>query len=113
VTLSRYIVYLTSDHVLFGMIQFALVGWATVSYLTERRGRRQRSGSLSATVVLKRGTQSMGLLYATYAAITESYVAIDLGADPAVHHRTLFVELDSVLVWYICVINTWFAIRSF
>lgn len=50
----------------------------------------------------------MGLFYGTYAAITGLLVAVCLGVDMAVHHRVLWVILDTVLIGYVCLFNGWF-----
>lgn len=73
-----------------------------------RANRGQGSKGTSATLSVGRGNQSMGWFYATYAAVAGTVVAVDVATDAGAHYRVLWIISDSLIVWYVCVVNQWF-----
>jgi len=101
-----YVSNLTSDAVLFVVLQVCLVLFAVSSAFVSRwiYNRRKNPG-LSAKV--KRGPQSMWYFYGTYLALTSISVALSLQVVLASSHRVFFVLLDTILITSVCFLNSW------
>jgi hypothetical protein len=96
-----------SDFTLFPALQMALVIFALFAAIRNWfQARKSGHGSFTAAII--RGDSSMGRFYGIYAAISGLLIAICFAVDVAKNHRVLWVVIDTVLVAYVCLFNSWF-----
>lgn len=96
-----------SDRVLFPIVQCALAGFAIACFFFDRF-HRWRAGGRGVAMTVTRGPTSMVLFYGAYVAFTGIFVSLALQVDLAKNHRVFFVVLDSLLIFYLCLLNFWF-----
>jgi hypothetical protein len=108
---------LLSDDIWLPVLHVALVTLAIGSFSLDQyhrwRSSRPQHWSLGraridATLAVKRGPQSMAQFYGAYVALTGLFVAMALQVDWPKNHRVFFVVLDTVLIAYVCLWNSWY-----
>ena len=105
--LWRLLVQWTTDAVFFPALQLLLAGFVLFAALVNAWQAR-RAGRGGLTIQVTRSPQSMARFYGTYAALTGLLVALCLNFEIAAKHRVLWAVLDTLLVGYVCLFNTWF-----
>ena len=97
----------TSDAVWFPIVQATLGLFALLLFLREQCARR-KAGRGGITLTVTRSSDSMALFYGAYVVLTGFYVAVALAAEIAEGHRVFWALLDTLLVAYVCLGNSWF-----
>jgi len=99
--------YLLSDEVLFPILQAGLVLFVLFAVIRNWIQAR-RAGRGNVTLTVTRGEASMSVFYGAYAGLTGLLIALSLSVDVAKNYRVLWVAVDTVLVAYVCLMNSWF-----
>ena len=110
-----------SDAVLFAVLQLGLVLLVFIVAVFDicrvrkvkkaKRAIKLGHGAIAiqdAKVI--RGPESLKLFYGTYAVLNGLLVAICISIDVTLNYRVFFIIVDSVLIAYLCLVNTWFRV---